>query len=782
MAKPLLIKTFKRIFFGLICVAILGAMFWYINTYIYQFYAASPTVTVDSSSTIAKVTQGNEFNVVIGFADQNIETIDLVLTFDKDKLSYQNTVTSLPANYFKNPPDFVKVTDAGGNKSQLRMILLANTNVQRAKSLTVNLKFKALSTGTATVTVDQKSVIAGTDNSNKAVNFEEDLTKANRQITIEAPLGSTKELVGHWRMDDNVNGNNQVISDSSGKNNHGSSKNGTNNQGVNCTINGKFGRGCSFDGIDDYVQVPAAAAFNFNQNNPFTIALWVRPTSSIPMLFVNKQQNTTNEFVYSVGINSANKYYFDVSKQNSQASTAFSSENVVVGQWTHIAAVSDGVKTSLYINGALQGQPKDIAFSGATQSLANLYFGQGYTNSLRTAGDLDDIRIYNYALTEGEIDALLVSNITVTPSVGPSTITPTPTTSPSVSPSVSPTNDPTPTPPWVNTDYTTTTVFGIVQDADENGVGVQGKYWRKDASVCANATYSNSAQMNINGNYLDKCQGFNNQPYFLTVVNNPGNNVAYQLSNLPEGYECVSWEHRLRIKSDGSPFTKAQGEGCSTGPLEIVVNNESSSYENSHLIWFKIRQVQEPTPTSPLEQFESVLNMTVKFQGIHQAPREQYRKLQVNVLLKGGGQDVKQQTVEFTAQTDGTWTGSMGVDGINAATKYELILKGAKHLAKKVCVNSPSEQLPGTYRCTEANVSLVKGENNLDFSNIILLGGDLPQQDGIINALDFAFVRQNLGSQVPDDLIRGDLNLDGIIDTQDHTIIKTALDFKYDED
>src|SRR5690606_6089514 len=110
------------------------------------------------------------------------------------------------------------------------------------------------------------------------------------------------------------------------------------------------------------------------------------------------------------------------------------------------------------------------------------------------------------------------------------------------------------------------------------------------------------------------------------------------------------------------------------------------------------------------------------------------------------------------------------------------IIKGSKHLAKKICTNTPSEQLGGTYRCDEPTMNLQEGNNDLNFTGIILLGGDLPQQDGLINALDFAFIRQNLGSQDPQNLIRGDLNLDGIIDTQDHTIIKTALDFKYDEE
>ncbi len=877
MAKPLLIKTMKRIILGLIGVAVLAGMFWYINTYIYEFYASEPTIKIDLSEK-ATVKVGQEFNVLIGFP-KNVESLDLVLRYDTDKLSYLDSVSSIPANYFKAPQ---KITS--GSNTELRLIFLASDKVARSNNVTLNLKFKALKAGDASIAVDKKTVIAGVDNNN-AVNYKSDLSKASKPVSIEGPVqGGTQELVGHWKMDDNVTGDNKRIEDSSGRNNHGTSKasnpaagGGATNAGVDCTIAGKLGGACKMDGIDDHIVVPSADSLNFNQNNPFTIALWVRPTTTNPMLFVNKQRNATNEFTYSVGQNNQAKYYFDVSKQNSTYSTVLSTTNVVANQWTHLAAVSDGSKTMLYVNGALQGNSKPIAFTGATKSEATLFFGHGYNNTLRTSGDLDDIRIYNYALTEKQItdlanqdsqnssiqiNAMNVEGTPVpvrgmsytyncgsypncfsTPAENVSSytvdaigtweggggivlhenqvllgVTPSPgggsqntknnedepnntwfngvtwqnywwpeypqTGSYSLNFIVgtSTVPEPTPTPPWENTNYDTTTVYGIVQSTDESGSLLAGEYWRKDDSICANADYNNAPNMRINTHALDQCEGFNNIPYFLTVVQNPGNNLAYQLQNLPEGYECVGWEHRLRIKSDGKPFEAGKGNGCNTGPLNINVNNAESSYNNSHFILFKIRQIVEPTPTSPLEQFESVLNMKVRFQGIQTAPREQYRKLNARVTLKGGGQEVKTETIEFTAQEDGTWNGSMGVDGINSTTKYEVIIKGSKHLAKKICTNSPSEQLGGTYRCDEPAMNLQEGNNDLNFTGIILLGGDLPQQDGLINALDFAFIRQNLGSQDPQNLIRGDLNLDGIIDTQDHTIIKTALDFKYDEE
>lgn len=674
MAKPLLIKTLKRILFGLIGVAVIAAMFWYVNTYVYKFYASNPTVNVDSSTTVAKVPQGSDFNVVLAFSNANIkaiDAIDLVVTYDKDKLTYQNNVSSLPVSNYFRPPSYSNIKEVGNNKSQLRLILLANDNVTPQKNLTLNLKFKALTPGVATIAVENNTTIAGTDGSNKAVTYDENLDNATKQITIEAPGSGTPIIT----------------------------------------------------------QAPTS-----------TIA----PTSN-PTTLPYKAPTIT--------------------------STVWKSTNLLVGTTAQVT-----------MSGTASTSKVSVLILGNTRTVTDYRFAEK-----------TDIPVVNgkWQVTLFPVVPYFPDSMLAYPTVsdGSSAIKENPTELFFISPTNSPTATPsasiiptvTPTPPWQNTNYNSTTFYGIVQEVDDTGAGIPGRYWRKDQTVCANANYPSLSKMNINGNYLDKCEGFNNIPYFLTFV--PNNSVIGAfLSAVPEGYECAGWEHRLRVKSDGKPLTKDEGQGCSTGPLDMSVFTADSPYENSHFLLFKIRKTVEPTPTSSLAKYESVLNMKVRFQGIPEAPKVQYGKMDVNVTLKGGGQQVKEQSVEFTAQTGGVWVGSMGVDGISDITKYELLIKGPKHLSKKICQVNPTEQIPGTYKCQNGDINLTKGDNNLDFSNIILLGGDLPQQDGLINALDFAFVRQHLGSQNPDDLARGDINLDGIIDTQDHTIIKTALDFKYDEE
>src|SRR3990172_9040222 len=60
-------------------------------------------------------------------------------------------------------------------------------------------------------------------------------------------------LVGYWKMDDNVSGDAQSLTDFSGNNKTATTENNATN--LDCTVGGKFNLGCDLDGTDDYVFV-----------------------------------------------------------------------------------------------------------------------------------------------------------------------------------------------------------------------------------------------------------------------------------------------------------------------------------------------------------------------------------------------------------------------------------------------------------------------------------------------------------------------------------------------
>ncbi len=183
----------------------------------------------------------------------------------------------------------------------------------------------------------------------------------------------------------------------------------------------------------------------------------------------------------------------------------------------------------------------------------------------------------------------------------------------------------------------------------------------------------------------------------------------------------------------------------------------------------------------------TTVNMKVRFQGITNKSSPS-GSMNMRVQVKGGllTNNVV-QTVLFSPNTDGTWSGQLNFDlpvDPSLSSRYSIYLKGPKHLQKRICDTQPTEGVGGAYHCTRDGIIMSQGLNNYDFTNILLLAGDLPiggQQNGVIDSEDTSFIRQNFGKTDPNVLIVADLNLDGSIDTQDYSLVIAALSIKYDD-
>jgi hypothetical protein len=189
-----------------------------------------------------------------------------------------------------------------------------------------------------------------------------------------------------------------------------------------------------------------------------------------------------------------------------------------------------------------------------------------------------------------------------------------------------------------------------------------------------------------------------------------------------------------------------------------------------------------PTPTGAVSG-NVQLNLKLKFQGILGKPADALNKLNVKVKLYNTttGQGTDYKTAEFTADAKGIWSGNVGFN-VDVNAKYILFVKGPYHLQKKICDAGPTETAGGTYRCTKGNITLKNGNNDLDLSSIVLLVGDLPDQDGTVSSYDTSLIRNNLGKTDDASLANSDVNRDGIVDTQDYSLVIAALSVKNDEE
>lgn len=171
------------------------------------------------------------------------------------------------------------------------------------------------------------------------------------------------------------------------------------------------------------------------------------------------------------------------------------------------------------------------------------------------------------------------------------------------------------------------------------------------------------------------------------------------------------------------------------------------------------------------------LNIKLKFQGITTRPTGVQTSLPVKISLSEG----TTKTENFTVDQGGVWSGIVALDNVPVETPLSIFVKGPFHIQKKICDVVPTETRPGIYACGQPKIVLKKGENDLNFSSILLLAGDLPPQDGVVDASDVAFIRQNIGTSDKDKIKKGDLNLDDAITTQDYSLILAALSVKVDD-
>ena len=195
------------------------------------------------------------------------------------------------------------------------------------------------------------------------------------------------------------------------------------------------------------------------------------------------------------------------------------------------------------------------------------------------------------------------------------------------------------------------------------------------------------------------------------------------------------------------------------------------------------------------EDYSTVnLNLALRFQGILKKPPSKYNSMKVKVSI-GGKRLTKpiEKIVTFTANDKAVWQGEWQ-DAFHGkifqpGKGYYIYVKGPKHVQTKICDNHPNDnRVGGSYHCQIGHtLTLSKGKNDLDFSKIYMMAGDLPPQNGIINSYDISYIRNLLDKDMterkkPVILANADLNLDGVVDTQDYALLIASLSIKYDQE
>lgn len=172
---------------------------------------------------------------------------------------------------------------------------------------------------------------------------------------------------------------------------------------------GRQGLAFSLDGVDDYVEVPDAPSLDFDgQSHSLTVTAWIfRRSTGAPQVIFDKTSPGPPFVGYRLAVIGDRVIlrtddWKDLKLNCGEAQGAV----VTANTWHHVAGVFSRGESRVYLDGALQATCKYLG-DGKFQNDVPARMGAftsatgGFFN-----GTLDDIQIYNRALTSEDIEAL----------------------------------------------------------------------------------------------------------------------------------------------------------------------------------------------------------------------------------------------------------------------------------------------------------------------------------------------------------------------------------------
>jgi len=218
-------------------------------------------------------------------------------------------------------------------------------------------------------------------------------------------------LVGYWTFDGKdtpwTSAYAGTTLDKSGKNNTGTL---TNMGRATSTTVGKIGQALKFNGKNSHVDIgdPADGSLDFGTNS-FSYGLWVYATGNYGEYDMPWYKNgaSAGGTGYDMELGSYG-WQADVSDGTNIVSATFLASGIY-NKWTHLFVVVNRSTGRLltYVNGSIaNGAGNDISTMGSFSTGIGARIGAGYLMRNPFLGKIDDVRVYNRALSAAEVRQL----------------------------------------------------------------------------------------------------------------------------------------------------------------------------------------------------------------------------------------------------------------------------------------------------------------------------------------------------------------------------------------
>jgi len=228
--------------------------------------------------------------------------------------------------------------------------------------------------------------------------------RSARQIAYDYNGGKP---VGHWKFDRGEGG---TAYDASGQGNNGIIYPGTGGSNTatstmwNNGVTGKINSAMDFDGTDDYVDIGSVSRLPTGSSSR-TVSAWVYLDTTCTGGVVN----SAGQFGIVTYGTYADSQMFGVQIDKATCELIFwghtdddfsGNQELTPYRWYHITSTFNGTTNKRYIDGVLDNQSTHSLTTGTTEG----NIGRGASNEGDYFnGQIDDVRIYNYARTPEEV-------------------------------------------------------------------------------------------------------------------------------------------------------------------------------------------------------------------------------------------------------------------------------------------------------------------------------------------------------------------------------------------
>lgn len=160
-----------------------------------------------------------------------------------------------------------------------------------------------------------------------------------------------------------------------------------------------------------YIYTTESPALAWAAADPASVAVWVRLAGlrGEGSQIIGSHPGRTGDFVWNLTLTDVGRPRLTLTAlQDERNMTVESTDVVRAGEWTHLAAVIDGRRARLYLDGKASGEmeiPRGLG--GRRPAAASLRLGTSDPHLRRNfSGDLDDLRLWRRALAPQEVAAL----------------------------------------------------------------------------------------------------------------------------------------------------------------------------------------------------------------------------------------------------------------------------------------------------------------------------------------------------------------------------------------